>query len=436
MNDETGESVSIEYDENSNPVRIERLGPTIKGDENRFRQIFNHEFDELDRLVTRSLNGGPPETVVYNSLGRIIEYKNEAEVSAKYLHDGFGRVSGRATTAIVPRSVNDRQSEQLLLQRAEWDDNNRLIAWVNAANHSTKYTYDALNRLSSIIYADGTTRHFERDSNGNIVRLTDPNRSIITNRFDAQNRLIERSIESGTAGSPQIEKFHYDGLNRLVAAITDSATTVRRYDSLSRLLEESQSGRAIKYEYDSAGNRVRLIYPSGQEVRKSYDSLRRVTEVRDGQSQFIASYSYGSGTQILEQQLGNVLKAAFTYEPDRDWLSSVIYRSIDTGEIIEGSKCRYDAVGNRIEEVQLRRGRDFGERYFYDSANRLVKVQYGVKRLSDSDSQFEKEVLYELSPTGIWQLKTTRDANGQTLEQDAGAANAAGGLSFSGQSPF
>jgi YD repeat-containing protein len=423
VNDETGESVSIEYDENSNPVRIERLGPSIKGDKNRFRQISNHEFDELDRLVTRSLNGGPPETVVYNSLGHIIEYKNEAEVSAKYLHDGLGRSSGRATTAIVPRLVNDKQSKQLLVQRVEWDDNNRLIARVNAANHTTKYTYDALNRLSSIIYADGTIRHFERDGNGNIVRLADPNRTIITNRFDAQNRLGERLIERANGGDPQVEKFHYDGLNRLIATVTDSATTVRRYDSLSRLLEESQLGRAIKYEYDSAGNCVRLIYPSGQEVRKSYDSLRRVTEVLDGQSYLIASYSYGSGTQLREQQLGKVLKAAFTYEPGKDWLSSIIYRSIGTGEIIEGNKCRYDAVGNRIQEVQLRRGRDSGERYFYDSANRLVKAQYGVKRLSDSDSPFEEEVFYELSPAGIWQLKTTRDGNGQTLEQAEGRAN-------------
>ena len=131
-----------------------------------------------------------------------------------------------------------------------------------------------------------------------------------------------------------------------------------------------------------------------------------------------------------------MLKAAFTYEPDRNWLSSVIYRSIATGEIIGGSKCRYDAVGNRIEEVQLRRGRDFGERYFYDSANRLVKVQYGVKRLSDPDSQFEKEVLYELSSTGIWQLKMTRDANGQTLDQDMGAANARETYSFLGNRHF
>jgi hypothetical protein len=119
-----------------------------------------------------------------------------------------------------------------------------------------------------------------------------------------------------------------------------------------------------------------------------------------------------------------VLKAAFTYEPGKDRLNGVSYRSIGTGRIIEGSKCRYDAAGNRIEEIQLRRGRNSGQRYFYDSANRLVKAQYGVEHLSDPDSDFEKEEIYELSSTGFWRVKTTRDANGKTLEQDAGTANA------------
>lgn len=423
VRDGTGESISMEYDENSNPIHMERLGPIIEGDENRSRQIFKQEFDELDRLVSRSTNGGSPETTAYNALGHITEYKNEAGVSANYLHDGFGRPSGLAITATVPGSVTGRQTEQLILQRNEWNDNNRLSALINAANHSTKYAYDELNRLISIVYADGTSRHFEHDANGNIVRLMDPNGNIITNRFDAQDRLIERSIESGTGRHPQIEKFHYDGLNRLVAAVTDSATTLFRYDSLSRLLEESQSGRVIKYGYDSAGNPVRLTYPSGQEIRSSYDSLRRLTEVRNGQSQLLGSYRYGSGTQILEQNLGDVLKAAFTYEPDRDWLNSIIYRSIKTGEVIKGSECRYDVVGNRIEERQLRHDTNSGERYIYDSANRLVKAQYGVKDLADPDSPFVEEVLYELSPTGIWQLKTTRNANAQLLEQVIGEVN-------------
>jgi len=204
VSDETGESVSIDYDENSNPIRVEHLGPPLVGEgEDRVRQLINFEFDALDRVVAGSLDGGPRASWDYNALGLVTEYKNEAEVSTKYLHDGFGRLSGRATTAAVPPSVDGKESEQLLVQRVERDDNNRLVAWINAADHRTGYTYDALNRLSSIVYTDGTVKQFERDGNGNIVRLVDPNRTAVNNRFDTQNHLAERLIESANGGDRQ-----------------------------------------------------------------------------------------------------------------------------------------------------------------------------------------------------------------------------------------
>jgi YD repeat-containing protein len=420
--DETGETVSIEYDENSNPIQLERLGPTLNQDEPRFRQVISQKFDELDRLVTRALNEDSPESFSYNTFGALTEYKNPAGTSVRFLQDTFGRSIGSVMTAVTAEDMNGRLTEQTILQRAKWDNNNRIIARINARGNATRYEYDALDRLKSIVYEDGATRQFERDAEGNITRVTDPNRTVITNRFDPLNRLIERQIEQADGRDRQVERYHYDGLNRLASAITGAAITVRRYDSLSRLLEETQSGRAIRYGYDSAGNQVSLSYPDGQEIQKTYDLLGRVVEVR-AQGRLVASYTYGTSTQLHEQQFGDVLKVAFTYEPGKDWLSSVVYRSEALGEIIEGTSYRYDAAGNCIQEIQLRRGDDFGERYFYDTANRLVKVQYGVERLSDPNSGFEKEVLYELSPTGTWERTTTRDVNGQVLEQAEGATN-------------
>lgn len=422
LSDETGEIISIQYDENSNPIRIERLGPPANEGEQRFRQIISQQFDELDRLIVRSVNEDNREVFSYNALSALMEYQNPAGASVRALHDVFGRLSRGMTTATTAESVIGRSTEQTLLQRIEWDDNNRMTARVNARGNATRYQYDALNRLSSLVFADGATKRFKRDAEGNIVRVVDPNRTSITNRFDGLNRLVERQIENANGGGEQVETFHYDGLNRLVAALTTGATTLRRYDFLSRLLEETQSGRAVHYGYDSTGNRVFVRYPGGQEVHTSYDLLGRVVEVR-GQEGRIAAYGYGASTQCREQLLGDVLKVTYTYEPGKDWLSSIVYRSAETDEVVEGRQYRYDAAGNRIQEVQLRRGEDYGERYFYDSANRLVKVQYGVERLSDPNSPFEREVVYELAPTGIWQRKTTRDAHGQTLEQDEGAAN-------------
>jgi YD repeat-containing protein len=416
LRDETGETVSIAYDENSNPERIERLGPPTAEGQLRFRQVFHQRFDELDRVVARSLNDDSPERFSYNALGSLLDYRNPAGAATQILHDAFGRLAGAATTAAT------EPVKLALLHRLEWDDNGRIVESVNARGNGTRYGYDALNRLSDVVYADGAVRHFERDGAGNIVCVTDPNGTVITNRFDALNRLVERFVEDDHGGARPVETYQYDGLNRLVSALNENSTTLLRYDSLSQLLQEVQSGRKAEYGYDSAGNRAVARYPGGEEVCRSYDQLGREVEVRDREGK-VASYSYGTATQLRGQQLGEALNVEFGYEAGKDRLSSIMYRSAETGEVVEGSRYGYDAAGNRIFEEQLRRGEGVGERYLYDSASRLVRVQYGVERLADGESPFEQEVLYELSPTGTWQRRITRGSSGETQESLEGKAN-------------
>ncbi len=174
----TGESVSISYDENSNPVRIYRLGPEADTVEERVHEVIIQQFDALDRLIARSQNLEPPQAFVYNALGAVMEYENPAQVGTQTFHDAFGRLAGRATTVVTPHIGNGSPQQQLLLQRIEWDENNRLIAQTNAAGHRTRYQYDGINRLVALIYPDGSSRHFQRDANGNVVRILDENRRI------------------------------------------------------------------------------------------------------------------------------------------------------------------------------------------------------------------------------------------------------------------
>lgn len=421
--DATGESVSFEYDENGNPVRIERLGPEADRKEERVHDVIVQRFDELDRPVARSVNLEPPESLAYNALGLVTTYRNQANVETRYLHDSFGRWVGAASTAIIPHSLEREQRKQLLLERIELDDDDRIVARINAAGHRTRYRYDGLDRRSAVIYPDGTTRHFERDGNGNVVRIVDQNRNIIVRRFDPLNRLLERRIKRRDRGETRVERFRYDGLNRIVAAATGGSTIVRRYDSLSRPLAESQDGRTVRRRYDAAGNCTHLIYPGGHEVRKLYDRLGRVSEVRDGRDGLVAEYAYRASDQLERQKIGEVLEAAFAYKACQSCLSEIVYRSTRDGRIIEGSRYLYDAVGNRTQEFQLHRGDDFGERYFYDSANRLIGVRYGVEKLEDPGSEFAEEVEYDLGPAGTWRHRTIHDANGRTVAEIKGVTN-------------
>jgi YD repeat-containing protein len=103
-----------------------------------------------------------------------------------------------------------------------------------------------------------------------------------TTTFDPINRLVERQIQPPNNANPQ-KQFHYNGLNRLAAAVTGDVAVERHFDSLSRLLAEAQPNGTVQYAYDGAGNRTHVAYPGGQQIRKTYDVLNRVSEVREGQ---------------------------------------------------------------------------------------------------------------------------------------------------------
>src|SRR5690606_22863566 len=116
VRDETGESVTIEYDVNSNPKRIERKGPPVEDGE-QFHQIINQRFDEMDRLIARSVNDNDPETFSYNARSSLMDYQCPGGGPVHILYDTFGRLSGRMSEAIIRDSVSNKVTSQPILQR-------------------------------------------------------------------------------------------------------------------------------------------------------------------------------------------------------------------------------------------------------------------------------------------------------------------------------
>ena len=62
------------------------------------------------------------------------------------------------------------------------------------------------------------------------------------------NRLISKTITKalGVEGT-STESYLYDGLNRLIKGTNDVSVVERKYDSLSRLIEEVQDGKSVHY---------------------------------------------------------------------------------------------------------------------------------------------------------------------------------------------
>jgi YD repeat-containing protein len=306
-----------------------------------------------------------------------------------------------------------------IVLRLEWDDNTRAAAVIDAANHRTRYTYDTLNRRNAAVYPDGTACHIQHDAAGNVASVLDANGTRIVSTYDAANRLIARGVQESGSPPAKNETFQYDGLGRIVSAITNGVVTVRDYDSLSQLLVDTQAGRSVRYTYSGAGNPTRVLYPSGQLIERDYDLFNRVTQIRAAGAP-IAQYTYRAGFQRSSSTLGGLLQVAYSYEPVRNRLQEIIYQSSKDGTLVDGTRYVYDTVGNRLLEGQLRSGNAAGEQYFYDAANRLVQVRYGATNVDDLNSTFQEEVQYDLTTVGTWQQRTTIDSKG-SVANEAGA---------------
>jgi YD repeat-containing protein len=414
VRDVLGEALTIEYDKNSNPIRISRLGAEVQG--LRTRDVLQIQYDEMDRVVLQQRNDEAAVRLTHNALGNIIKMLGPSGLEVCYHHDSLGRRSGQSFTIVDPSNINPAQE---IVRRVEYDDNYRISAYVDALGNRTTYFYDALDRQRSVTYPDGNTAEFEYDRNSNLVWLIDQNRNEIVAHYDGLNQLVERRTIEYQTGKERIEQYGYDAARRLVAASNDEGFVRRTYDSLSRIVREDQGDYTLQYAYDAVGNVTQLTYPSGEEVHKTYDNRGRVTTVKNKAQELIASFVYRGNDKIDKMALGDLIETQFSYNAQQR-LQTIEHKRKDTGDLIEGFRYQYDAIGKPTQEIQLSVSPTFGERYFYDSADRAIKAQYGVEDVFDSISPFEQVTLYEYFPEGGWQRRLDLDGQVQVLDEQIG----------------
>ena len=413
MRDLTGEERSFEYDENGNATRLRHRGP--EGEGQRFDAVVRRSHDAMDRLESQQENDDAAERFHYDALGTVINYVGKSGIEIHHTLDSLGRPAGHAFTVADPA---DGTKGQQIVRRYQYDDNYRLSAYVDARGNRTIYRYDALGRQRSVVYPDGTVARVEHDAKGNVVSEVDPNGNEIINRYDAIDRLIECSSRAAGTDTITTERYEYDGAGRLLSAIASGGAVRHTYDSLSRLLADTQGDRALQYAHDAAGNLTSLVYPGGDEVHRSHDLRNRVTAVYDKAGKSLASFSYRANDQVTGMVLGD-LEVAIAYSPQQR-LASIEYRSTRDRALVEGFRYQYDATGQMTHEIQSVAGASYGERYYYDDARRAIRAQYGVQDVFDPNSAFEQETSYEHFAEGAWKRRVDVDGQRRIMAEQAG----------------
>jgi RHS repeat-associated protein len=224
-----------------------------------------------------------------------------------------------------------------------WTDNGQLD-WMEDANFNrSDYSYDGFDRLTRLTFPSPTMIHvpnvndyeeYGYDANSNMTsrRVRGPSGDTIGYTYDNLNRQAFKNIPNGTTADVD---YAYDLLGRQLHARFVNASgdgIIYRYDALSRVREEEETfnDRVLKYEYDLAGNRTRLLYPDDDpdDVRRyidyTYDVLNRMQEVRENGATSglgrLGIYSYDVLSRPTALTFPNNAATTLAYDTDsQDW---------------------------------------------------------------------------------------------------------------------
>ena len=258
-------------------------------------------------------------------------------------------------------------------------DNNVLIK--EDENDNEFFTkYDALNRAVAVrIYRSGQSDSYVVDPIIPLAPVSDPSNP--STGFPA------------VAGSNK-QGFEYDGLSRLVFAtdnnsptqLTDDSEVRYSYDSLSRLIEESQrigsagSSLVVSTGWRANDLKIDLTYPNERVLNYTYDTLDRIDKIADsGAALPLVDYDYIGVGRVLVRTLPQngtrqtYLNNAGTADVGYDGLRRVVQlRHLrSNNSLIVGFTHSYDRANNKLSEVKLHDAVN-SEAYEYDSAYRLT----------------------------------------------------------------
>jgi RHS repeat-associated protein len=269
-----------------------------------------------------------------------------------------------------------------------------------------------------------TTLVFGYDAQGNLLLLEDENDTEVFAKYDGISRPVAvrvfrsgqsdthardavfapkpvKDLSNSTATPARVigttkQDFQYDGLSRLVSATdngdpaneSDNSVVTFAFDSLSRLIEESQkigalAPKAISTGWRAENLRKSLTFPNGRVVSYTYDDRDRLNSISDdGAAKPLVDYNYLGPDRVLERRYP-INGVTLSYLDDRgtndigyDGLrrqTQLRHLRID-GSLVVGFSHIYDRMNNKRNEDKLHNPPN-NERYEYDSAYRLLRFQ-------------------------------------------------------------
>jgi RHS repeat-associated protein len=360
------------------------------------------EHDVAGRETARLLPGGQRETKAYDLAGQLHSHTDFLGQTTAWSYDSAGRVR----TIDYPHDADASFTYTASGQRTSASDGQGTTSW----------DHDARDRIVRKTDAAGRTIEYSYDAAGNLVSRVTANQSLVYT-YDALNRMTSVTATVGNE-APRTTTYEYDRVgNRTAMVGADGVRTEYGYDTRNRLrtlAKRTAAGAllfAATYTVDATGLRTAVEEADAAGISRTvayqYDPLKRLTEEsiadRDPARSRTSTWTYdrvgNRQAQTVEQGPVGAAEAAtttYTYDVNDRLLAETVTEGL--GGTPSTTSYTYDANGNTI----LKTTPAGVIEYAYDDANRLKELRRDGTRTT-----------YAYDTDGLRQAQTTFPATGE-----------------------
>jgi RHS repeat-associated protein len=283
------------------------------------------QYDALGRPTIRTLPDNNTVQETYN--GSIVTTTDQVNRKIQRQTDGLGRLV----------TVNEQDATGALTQSTTHSyDYLDGLTLVNQGNQTRSFKYDALKRLlyeripeQSATINDGTgtfwSSKYTYTDFSKVATRTDARGVVTSYSYDTLNRLT--SVSYNTAGAPGVAAtstvmYTYGSGTQLksVGACNEFYESYgydqyNRVSSVDRFIQGRRYGSS--YQYNQINQRTQATEPGGT-LSLQYDNKARLTAV----GSYLTSTAYNAAAQVTGFTLGNGVTEAFGYDTNRLQMTS------------------------------------------------------------------------------------------------------------------
>jgi len=317
----------------------------------------NYRYEDAGRLIARSDTMGRTTHYAYNESGYLdaVNYVDGSVLHHEY--DDLGKLIKRVLPDGSTMQFTYADENLSTVQFAENDqftlnyDELGQLSEVMDQGCDTSYTYHQQGEAATITRCiDGVTFTMRYSQEGHVLALELPDASTL--QLQPQESLALEAIsqdelqydQMGNVVAIKDAVFVYDRCNQLIEARCPDYGEIRyQYDSAGNRLLRSESEGDTHYSYDQRDRLIQIDRPDGVNTHLKYDAQGKLTDKTDGESHW--QYQYNPRQQLVSIQCNGSVVGRYRY----DFWGRRISREV--GE--ETALFHYDLLGRVVALTRL-----------------------------------------------------------------------------------